>query len=69
MHLYYCIIVCVFFFINQLDFKVLFPCSGLKEGIVDLKFDLQYTLEESGDKRVLKIHAKRHCNKNGMISL
>ena len=66
IHLRLGVAIIFIFFTPTVDFKVLFPCSGLKEGIVDMTFDLKYTSQESGDKRNLKIIIKRHCSKNGM---
>lgn len=46
---------------------MLFPCSGLKEGIVDVGFHLNYTAVGSRDERHLNIVIRRHCNRNSKI--
>ena len=51
-------------------FKVNFTCSGIKSGIVDLGFALNYTRVISGivkptSMKQLKFKVRRYCNESG----
>lgn len=50
-----------------LGFKLLFPCSGRKEGIVDLGFHLNYTSDGLLDEKHLDIVVRRHCVVKGEL--
>ncbi|XP_057308321.1 tyrosine-protein kinase HCK-like [Hydractinia symbiolongicarpus] len=48
---------------NGRGFQINFPCSGLKDGITDLTFHLNYTTVGSGVFENLKIVVRRQCLK------
>lgn len=49
---------------HKSKFLIMFPCTGLRDGIVDLGFHLNYTAVDSRDERHLKFTIRRHCTRH-----